>query len=70
MKRHLHYRDQPLVCACQQATDTAEWHGKRRSGAGLVSRTALHLADCVHSELRITTLPMKPKRLVARLTLA
>lgn len=68
--RRPRYRDQPSWCPCMHATDTAEWHGTRRSGAGLVSRTALHLSTCVHSELTQTTRPLAKRRTVRRLTLA
>lgn len=68
MKRHLHYRNQPLVCSCQHATDTAEWHGKRRSGAGLHGNGAAHhLSSCIHSTLWFTTQPLKQKRSIPRL---
>jgi len=71
MKRRLHYRDQPAHCACQHASDTAEWHGKRRSGAGLTGRGAsLHLSGCVHSTLAQTTAPLPKRRKVRRLALA
>lgn len=65
------YREQPMRCECMHVADTPEWHGSVRSGAGLSGHsTPVHLAACVHSELRLTTTPLAKRRSVRRLTLA
>ena len=62
-------RPQPARCSCMHATDTAEWHGKRRSGAGLTGKGAANHTDprCPHSELARTVKPTPKKRTTPRL---
>lgn len=64
------HREQPARCSCMHTTETATWDGKRRSGAGLTGRgAARHLADCMHSELALTTKRAPKRKKIARLTL-
>lgn len=62
-------RAQPARCSCMHATDTAEWHGKRRSGAGLTGKGGANHLDpkCPHSELHRTVTPAKKKQTVQKL---
>lgn len=56
-------RRNPKHCRCQVDARPPEWHAKRRHGKRQLNtqHAALHLADCPHSELAITTARSTPR---------